>query len=122
MALEDFFDHTCDIYHIQAVSDSPGYGLPDSGAKYVYGTTPDVSAQKCHFGVKSAGITIIQKEPYNDMSARIKLTLPKDADIRINDKIIDCDTGYEYTAEAPRNIRGHHIFAYIKRVENQRAL
>lgn len=122
MAIADFFDHRCDIYHVQAQSDSPGFGLPDSGAKYGYGNIPDISNLKCHFGVKSASITIIQTAPQNDMNARIKLTVPAGTDIRVNDKIIDLDTGYEYTAEIPRNIRGHHIFAYIKRVDNQRAL
>lgn len=122
MAIGDFFDHKCDIYHITAHSDSPGYGLPDSGAKYSYGSTPDISDLSCHFGVKPSTITIIQKEPYNDSNARIKLTVPSGTDIRINDKVVDKDSGYEYTAEQPRNIRGHHIFVYIKRTDVQKAL
>ena len=43
-------------------------------------------------------------------------------DIRINDKVVDCETGLEYTAERPRNIRDHHIFVYIKRTKEQEAL
>lgn len=30
MALADFLDHKCDIYHLIQSKDSPGYGLPDS--------------------------------------------------------------------------------------------
>ena len=30
MAIEDFFDHRCSIYHTQQESTSPGYGLPGS--------------------------------------------------------------------------------------------
>lgn len=122
MAIKDFFDHKCDIYHVRATSDSPGYGLPDSGSKYIYGNTPDIANLDCHFGVKTSSVTIIQQAPMNDMNARIKLTVPAGTDIKVNDKIIDKDSGYEYTAEQPRNIRGHHMFAYIKRVDNQRAL
>ena len=122
MSIEALLDHKCDIYHVTASSDSPGYGLPDSGAKYVYGNTPDIADLDCHFGVKTSNITIIQQAPMNDMNARIKLTVPKGTDIHINDKIVDKDSGYEYTAEQPRNIRGHHMFVYIKRVDNQRAL
>ena len=46
----------------------------------------------------------------------LKLTLPTGTDIKVNDKVIDCDTGYEYEAEVPRNIRGHHITVQIHRV------
>ncbi len=120
--IEDHFNHTCDIYHIKAHSDSPGYGLPDSMGKYSYDETPDIETVKCHFGVKSANIVINQQEPRNMLDARIKLTLPIGTDIRINDKVVNCDTGFEYTAEQPINVRDHHLFVYIKRLDNQGAL
>lgn len=119
--IEDFFDHKCDIYHIKAEEDFPGYGLPVSN-KYEYGDKPDIASLNCHFGVKASNITIIQQQPYNGMDARIKLTLPIDADIRLNDKIVDCDTKLEYTAEQPRNIRNHHKYVYIKRTGRQKPL
>lgn len=119
--IEDFFDHKCDIYHVKAEEDSPGYGLPAS-SKYEYGDEPDIVALDCHFGVKASNITIVQQQPYNSMDAKTKLTLPADTDIRLNDKIVDCDTKLEYTAEQPRNIRNHHKFVYIKRVERQKPL
>ena len=56
------------------------------------------------------------------MDAKIKLTLPAGTDVRLNDKIIDCNTGFEYTAEQPRNIRGHHIFVYVKMIGEERHL
>ena len=56
------------------------------------------------------------------MDAKKKLTLPIGTDVRLNDKIVDCDTGLEYTAEQPVNVRGHHLFVYLKRKNGQEAL
>jgi hypothetical protein len=56
------------------------------------------------------------------MEARIKLTLPLGVDIRTNDKIVHRETGLEYTAENPINVRNHHLFVYIKKIEGQKAL
>jgi hypothetical protein len=56
------------------------------------------------------------------MDAKIKLTLPIGADIRLNDKIVDCKTGLEYTAEQPVDVRGHHLFAYIKKIGEEKML
>ena len=67
-------------------------------------------------------VTITQTAPANLMDAKIKLTLPAGTDVRRNDRIVDCMTGLEYTAEQPINIRGHHVFVYIKRTGGQRAL
>ncbi|MCD7891602.1 MAG: YqbH/XkdH family protein [Ruminococcus sp.] len=121
MALEDFFDHLCDIYHNVKDEVSPGYGLAASPS-FSYPTEPDIEALSCHFGVKSQSVTVTQTAPANLLDAKIKLTLPAGTDVRINDKIVDCDTKYEYTAEQPRNIRGHHIFVYIKRTGGQQPL
>ena len=41
MAIEDFFDHRCSIYHTQQESTSPGYGLPGS-PKFKYPKQPDL--------------------------------------------------------------------------------
>lgn len=121
MSLEAFFDHTCDIYHITNTPQSPGYGLPASPS-FSYPAEADIKGLRCHFGVKSASVTVTQTEPANMMDAKIKLTLPAGTDIRLNDKIVWPETGYEYTAEQPRNIRGHHMFVYIKRIDPQRPL
>lgn len=112
--IEDFFDHKCNIFHIRENGASPGYSLPDSPA-FSYPDEPDISDLACHFGVRTQSVTIGQAAPVNLMDASIKLALPSGTDVRLNDKIVDCDTGYEYTAEVPRNIRGHHIFVYVKK-------
>ena len=105
MAIEDFFDHRCSIYHTQQESTSPGYGLPGS-PKFKYPKQPDLEEVPCHFGVRSAS----------------KLTLPAGTDIRLNDKIVSSETGLEYTAGQPRNIRGHHMTVKIYRTAQQRPL
>ncbi len=121
MAFEDFLNHRCDIYHNREEQVTPGYGLPVSSS-FCYPEKSDISEQACHFGVKSQNVTIIQTAPANLMNAKIKLTLPIGTDVRINDKIVDCATGMEYTAEQPINVRDHHIFVYIKKTEGQKAL
>jgi len=121
MSIEDFFDHKCDIYHIVKEEVSIGYGLPVSQC-FNYPKVPDIEGLSCHFGVKSQSVAVTQNSPANNMEAKIKLTLPMGTDIRINDKIVDCYTGFEYTAEEPHNIRNHHIFVNIKKIREQKAL
>lgn len=119
--IEDFFDHTCDIYHLTQTEEDAGYGL---GGKPVFGypDAPDIENIRCHFAVKYQTLVTIQREPQQDLDARIKLTLPAGTDIRVNDKVVSRVTGYEYRVEIPRNIRDHHVYAYIKRQDGQRAL
>jgi len=121
MSLEQLLNHSCDIYHAQEGAASPGYGLPSSPT-FSYPKTPDIAGQSCHFGVKSASIAITQTTPANLMDAKIKLTLPARTDVRLNDRIVDCKTGLEYTAEQPVDVRGHHIFVYVKKVGEERHL
>lgn len=121
MSLEKLLDHTCDIYHVVKGTGSPGYNLPSSPT-HTYPKDPDLSNVSCHFGVDAQNVTITQTQPANLMEAKTKLTLPIGTDIRLNDKIIDNGSGLEYTAEVPRNIRGHHKFVYLKRTTAQEAL
>lgn len=121
MSLERLLDHTCDIYHIQSEEAGPGYGLPSSPV-FQYPEEPDSAAVPCHFGVRTQNMSITQTAPVNVMEANIKLTLPTGTDVRRHDKIVDCDTGLEYTAEQPRNVRNHHIFVYIRMKNGQGAL
>lgn len=121
MAFENFLNHTCDIYHIRKEGKSPGYGLAASPS-FDYPEKPDIEKQACHFGVKSASVTITQTAPVNLMDARTKLLLPIGADVRLNDKIVDCDTKLEYTAEQPVDVHGHHLFVYLKKKNGQEAL
>jgi Domain of unknown function (DUF3599). len=116
MALEDFFDHTCTLYHAKKGSSSLGYGITDDN----HFSYPDMPAEKdqgipCHFSVKSGTYQVAQEEPQNKYAARLKLSLPIGTDIRENDKVVSGVTGYAYVAEIPRNVRGHHIIVYVHR-------
>ena len=115
MAIEDFFNHTCNIFHMKDISQKREYGLPDNKV-FQYFNVPDIREQPCHFSVKSGTVSTVQREPQKELDARLKLTLPIDTDIRVNDKVVDCESGYEYEAEVPRNIRDHHIVVWIHRV------
>lgn len=121
MAIEDFFDHRADIYHITHEQRGPGFGLPAT-AVFSYPKTPDLEEQPCHFGVKSRTWNVVQAEPQANLEARIKVTFPAGTDVRLNDKIIDCDSGLQYTAEQPQNIRNHHTIVWCKRTEVQKPL
>lgn len=121
MAIKDFFDHKCDLYHMVRNEKSPGFSLPASPS-FSYGPVPDLTEIPCHFGGKAATISIVQSKPNANYEARIKLSLPVGTDIRLHDKVVDRGTKYEYTAEIPRNIRGHHIAVYLKRDERQMPL
>ena len=121
MGLNDFLEHRCDIYHIHSEDKSPGYGLPSSPT-FSYPDDPDISNVRCHFSVKSGTSNVNQLDPQTVYAARLKLTLPFGTDVRVNDKIIDRTTGYEYTAEIPRNVRKHHMFVFVIRRGNQEAI
>jgi len=121
MSFDTMLNHKCDIYHMRRKDTSPGYGLPSSPT-FSYEDTPDLSEITCHFGIKSETIAIVQKEPQTNYEAKIKLTLPIGTDIRLNDKVINTETGYEYTAGMSRNIRDHHIIVYLRRQSQQEPL
>lgn len=113
MSFSEMLNHRCNIYHIIKSIASPGYNLPSSVA-YSYPDVPDQANVPCHFHVKNAGV-IIQTEPSANYEAKIKLSLPACTDIRLNDKVIDCESGYEYTAEIPRKVRRHHVIVWLHR-------
>ena len=123
MSIEALFDHSCDIYHLIKEEKSPGYNLPSSPS-HTYPKKADENGVQCHFTVREGNNTSIsQNEPQNELSARIKLNLPVGTSIKINDKVVDCTTGLEYTAVTPpRNIRGHHIIVYVERTRGQKPL
>lgn len=113
MAIEDFFNHRCSIYHIQEDSTSPGWGLPGS-PDFTYPDTPDIEHLPCHFNV-GASENMIQQDPYNAYIYTGKLNLPAGTDVRVNDKIIREDTGMEFVAQSPEDIRGHHMTVVVQR-------
>jgi len=120
MGFEALLNHTCDIYHIVQYDISPGYGLPDSPA-FSYGEVPDIAGLHCHFALRGA-LRVSQNEPYAALDGRAKLNLPWGTDVRINDKIVHLETGYEYIAEAPIPIRDHHIIVMLRRTSEQEKL
>lgn len=124
MAFDSLLDHSCDIYHMRKADKSPGYNLPSSPA-FSYESLPDLTDVPCHFGIvggAGGGLTVTQTEPAPKLDATIKLALPLGTDIRLNDKIVDRDLGYAYTAEVPRKIRAHHLVVMLRRTGAQAVL
>lgn len=121
MAIENFFDHTCNIFHLRSEGKSPGFGLP-AAPEFKYDADPDLAGVACHFHVKGFSPLFKEQSPHTDMDGSEKLSLPAGTDVRINDKIVDLTTGVEYTAGVPRNIRDHHIAVQLHRTTAQRAL
>ena len=118
----NLLDHKCDIYHLKKEEKAGKYGLPSS-KKFSYCETPNLEDIPCHFNVKNMGSeSMRQLEPQNTLAHRTSLVLPIGTDIRTNDKVVDKATGLEYTAEVPRNIRGHHIKVMVFRTVVQEAL
>lgn len=121
MSFAGLLNHKCSIYHAVETKSSPGYGI--SGApRYGYADSPDIENVPCHFSIGGSSRKTVQKEPNQNYEVSIKLALPKDTDIRLNDKIVDLDMGYEYTAEIALNIRGHHKYVMLHRTGRQIAL
>lgn len=121
MALEDLLDHSCNIYHMVKTDKSPGYGLP-TAATFSYPEAPDLKGVRCHFAVGRATAFVSQGKPQTTLEGKTKLVLPAGTDIRINDKVVDLSNGMEYTAELPRNIRGHHVAVTLRREDSQKPL
>lgn len=114
MAFEDLLDHKCAIYHMTEESKSLGFGIDASN--FTYPDKPDLDNVSCHFNVKNAGTgTMEQTEDANEYIVTGKLQLPIGVEVYVNDKIVDLETGLVYTAEIPRNIRGHHIMVQVQR-------
>lgn len=121
MAFEDYLNDLCDIYHAQKGDESPGYGLTEQPS-FSYPKEPNEPSVACHFAVKSESTSVSQTPPANIKESRIKLTLPTGTDVRLNDKIVDRKNGYEYIAEIPHDVHGHHLFVYVVAKGTQRYL
>lgn len=120
MSFETMLNHKCDVYHMLREDTSPGYNLPSSPT-FSYPTAPDIADLQCHFAVGGTR-TVVQGEPQANYQASIKLVVPIGTDIRLNDKIIEKSSGYEYTADIPVQVREHHIFVMLTRKSAQEPL
>jgi hypothetical protein len=112
MAFKDLLDHRCDIYHMTKGEKDMGFAIKQTG--FSYPEAPDVEDVECHFNVNT-NATLTQTESANEFIYSGKLQLPAGTDVRVNDKIVDKNTGLTYTAEIPRNIRDHHIMVNVQR-------
>lgn len=121
MSFDSMLNHKCDVYHILQSNASPGYGLPSSPS-FSYPDEPDIADLACHFCVKSGTRLVVQLTPQAEYQAKIKLVVPIGSDIRLNDKITDKQTGYEYTADIPVQIRNHHLYVMVSRKPIQEPL
>lgn len=119
MSIEDFFDHTCSIYHLEKNKTEFGYGIAPIESS-AYGDEPAITGQFCHFHVKSDGTRLVQEDPYSAIEGTIKLSLPAGTDIRINDKVVWDGPGLSYRAGLPRQIRGHHVTATLYRLDGHK--
>ena len=99
---------------------SPGFGLPGQ-TSYSYPKTPDLEHVPCHFNV-NASAEMVQESPMNTFLYTDKLSLPQGTDVRLNDKIVNEESGVDFTAQVPQSIRGHHMIVMIQRKSNISAL
>lgn len=114
MAIENFFTDRCDIYRSEPKLISPGYALP-AAPKPNHTQTPDLENVPCCFCIKGSRENISRADPMMNYEADIQLDVPAGTDIRLNDKVVDLATGFEYKAGKPHDIRGHHITVQVKR-------
>ena len=111
MAFEDLLDHRCDIYHMVKGEKDMGFAIKQTG--FSYPKVPDVEDVACHFNV-NANAELTQTESANEFIYSGKLQLPAGTDVRVNDKVVDKNTGLAYSAE--RNCERGIIVAttYVK--------
>lgn len=122
MSIEALFDHSCDIYHIVETQTSPGYSLPATPT-FSYPSQADEKGIPCHFNIRGYNSSLVQNEPDNSLTDRVKVNLPVGTVIGLNDKMTDLVTGLTYTVVSPpRNIRGNHIIVYVERTRVQKPL
>ena len=118
----DFLNDRCDIYHLQEVDDSPGYGLQTT-QRLVHSDAPDLTDVPCHFNRAGAWEGLIESVPLRTYPGATKVQFPLGTDVRTNDKIVDRETGIEYTASVPRVVgRNHHIAVRVNRLAMQERL
>lgn len=118
---EDFMNDRCDIYHLRSGENEEGYGIRTPTAHYP--DEPDESDVPCHFNRAGAWEGLTESPPYRMYPGATKLQLPLYVDVRQNDRIVDRETGIEYTASVPRVVgRRHHRAVRVNRMPIQERL
>lgn len=122
MSIENFFRHTCDIYHATYTGKTAKYGLPSSEKNLSYPNEPSIADAACFFGFSNAYGAITEAEPMNVFSGANELSLPAGTVIHQGDKVVDKRFNLEYTVGFPEDIRGKYVVAPIYRRTAQEAL
>lgn len=104
--IENLMNHRCNIFHVIKSSSGGGFGLPSQDV-YSYRDTPDISSQSCHF--KLNRLIVNGTGPAKSFSNNSHVDFPTGTDVRMNDKILDLETGIIYYANPPKSIRGNRI-------------
>ncbi len=120
MAIEDFFRHKCDIYHISHAGRAAKYGLPSSEKDSTYPANPSITDVICFFA--DANADEMEVEPTTVYPGARELSLPTGTDIHRGDKIIDKRFNIEYTAGFPEDIRGKYLSVPLNRKTVREAL
>lgn len=103
--MRNMLTHKCDIYHLQDVTASLGYGLPATPQKS-YPETPSKANVNCYFTQQTS--TTSQKKPAIEISDVVTVIFDKSTDIRLGDKIFNRQNGRVYRASQPELIKDHH--------------
>lgn len=118
----DFLTDRCDIYHLRSQDDRVGYGIPDQRLRG-YPEKPDIEDAPCHFNRERLIAGAMDSSPRRLDTAMTKLQLPLGIDVRVNDRIVDKESGCAFTAGVPRTVgRGHHIAVEVWRTGTQEAM
>lgn len=122
MSIENFFRHTCDIYHATNTSKTAKYGLPSSEKILSYPEEPSIADATCFFGYSNTFASVTEAEPMNVFAGANELSLPAGTVINQGDKVVDKRFNLEYTTGFPEDVRGKYIVVPIYRRTAQEAL
>ena len=121
MSFEAMLCDRCDIYHMRTELEQMSHGLPGQALPH-YPDEPDEAGVPCHFQVRGIQGHVSDDGRRRTYTADARVNFPLYADIRTNDKVVDCQSGMEYMVAIPRVIHGHHIIADVWRTAKQEPL
>lgn len=104
MSIKNLMRDKVDIYKLKKREGKTSYGVP-SQDEYYYEDTPDYKDVKCSFQKSGYRLSIVQKEPFQEITETYNLYLPVDTDIDENDKVVFKNR--EYYAGIPFSYRNY---------------